>query len=1345
MSFLPDVTAWGVGKIVDQGDYYNQFIPDFVTNAMDWFKENVTYESICQLALDMSFDDLAAIMSDPVGHLNGTRLFRGRQLFTTGALDRLNTDLKNFWTPEASTKEMLFAPFHNTVIMGKLILIGKAGTNELLARAGSNVRLSTNPMLGFDRALDGGNAWENGRRVSKADAPDWQATVRCRLYDVRNVWCAIFNGVDPGIVNPSFEAEWKADGVPFDWRYTPGLTVVAGTCTETMASAHGGTRAVQLTNTFTTGSAVTQMYAPFAVEPRSVFHTGVWVVSGRTPSSVQMQIDFLDGNGAVVDSVATSGDDWSLIGSVWTQMSLTATAPVDAVTGRLYLKLNAAATPEPAIFDDVSLVCVQQCDEPVIDLPSGAYPAGQGVRIDCPTMPATVRYTTDGTDPTTGSPYFGSLSPPITLSANVTIKARAWHAPNWQPSDVVSATYRIAAQPPTLSPGPGVYDATQTVSITSAVPGATIRYTTNGSLPTSVSPVYAGPVEVSSPTRLLARVFADGLEPSPTRGGQYDVFSTSVSVSPAGGAFTNFKTKITLDCGWPGAKIYYSTTGQLPTRTSARWLGTPIPLYHSEKFRARALINGTTWGPETSVDFLVNTSSPSFSPVAMRYSVPKTVKITYTTAGTKIYFTTDGSLPTTSSELYRAPIVIASTTTLKARALLGGTTWSSLKSGVYTIAYPAPYFSPIAGTYATARYVSIKHSVAGARIFYTTDGSTPTTTSLVYSSALFLDEPTTIKTRALFDETTWSATRTGYFNIKVPRPYFSPIGGIYTGPRTVTIKYVTVGAAIYYTTDGSEPSKWSKRYKAPFSIATTTTLKARALVGKTWSATKTATYKIRYATPSFSPAGGTYPTTRNVAITFPTSGASIYYTLDGSDPSVDSSRYASPVRVSETLTLKARALVGLSWSPIRSATYTIAYAAPTFVPGSGTYYGPHTIKVTYPATSATVKIYYTTDGSLPDTSSALYTSAGFSIDTTSTLRARALLNGKTWSASKSATIYIRYYAPAFGLLPGSYSTNRTVTITNSTPGVAIYYTTDGSEPTTLSTLYTAPVPIDATTTLRSRALVHGRVWTPEKSATYTINLTAPVISPAGGSYSTTRTVTITYSGTGATVYYTLDGSMPDAGDAPYTAPFSVDQTVTVQARALLAGGLWSGTRTVLFEIHFAAPVFVPSSAGPYSKPTTVTITSSTHGSAIYYTTDGSEPTTSSIRYTAPFSVDQTTTVKARELINGHVWGAAKTMLYKIAYAAPTLTPSSGTYAVGKTVTITHTVSGAQIYYTVNGGEPTTSSALYSSPVVLNAAGPVTLKARALIHGQVWSATKSGTYTITGGASITFAGLVGRLR
>ncbi|MBR6431671.1 MAG: chitobiase/beta-hexosaminidase C-terminal domain-containing protein, partial [Muribaculaceae bacterium] len=58
-----------------------------------------------------------------------------------------------------------------------------------------------------------------------------------------------------------------------------------------------------------------------------------------------------------------------------------------------------------------------------------------------------------------------------------------------------------------------------------------------------------------------------------------------------------------------------------------------------------------------------------------------------------------------------------------------------------------------------------------------------------------------------------------------------------------------------------------------------------------------------------------------------------------------------------------------------------------------------------------------------------------------------------------------------------------------------------------------------------------------------------------------------------------------------------------------------------------APVIKPAS-GTYYDPIEVTITCSTNGAKIYYTTDGSTPTTSSTQYTAPFTLNAATTVKA---------------------------------------------------------------------------------------------------------------------
>ncbi len=79
---------------------------------------------------------------------------------------------------------------------------------------------------------------------------------------------------------------------------------------------------------------------------------------------------------------------------------------------------------------------------------------------------------------------------------------------------------------------------------------------------------------------------------------------------------------------------------------------------------------------------------------------------------------------------------------------------------------------------------------------------------------------------------------------------------------------------------------------------------------------------VLVSTPTFSPAGGTYSSTQSVTISCATSGSSIYYTTDGSDPTTSSNLYSTPVSVSTSTTLKAKAFHILwSDSSIASATY----------------------------------------------------------------------------------------------------------------------------------------------------------------------------------------------------------------------------------------------------------------------------------------------------------------------------------------------------------------------------------------------------------------------------------------
>jgi len=167
-------------------------------------------------------------------------------------------------------------------------------------------------------------------------------------------------------------------------------------------------------------------------------------------------------------------------------------------------------------------------------------------------------------------------------------------------------------------------------------------------------------------------------------------------------------------------------------------------------------------------------------------------------------------------------------------------------------------------------------------------------------------------------------------------PAFSPAGGTYAGTQTVAITSATSGIFIRYTTDGSMPSETAGTlYAGAVNISSTTTLKAIAYgTGFTDSFITSATYTItlpQAAAPTFSPGGGTYPSTQTVTITSATGVASLRYTTDGSTPtSTSGTIYSGPVNVSSNATLKALAYEsGFADSAVTTAAYTIGGPPPT--------------------------------------------------------------------------------------------------------------------------------------------------------------------------------------------------------------------------------------------------------------------------------------------------------------------------------------------------------------------------------------------------------------------------------
>jgi hypothetical protein len=159
----------------------------------------------------------------------------------------------------------------------------------------------------------------------------------------------------------------------------------------------------------------------------------------------------------------------------------------------------------------------------------------------------------------------------------------------------------------------------------------------------------------------------------------------------------------------------------------------------------------------------------------------------------------------------------------------------------------------------------------------------------------------------------------------------------------------------------------------------------------------------------------------------------------------------------------------------------------------------------------------------------------------------------------------------------------------------------------------------------------------------------------------------------------------------------------------------------------ATPVIAPNGGELKYGNNTVTIACATDGATIYYTTNGATPTTSSTKYTGAFTLTSNATVKAIAVKTG--WNNSSVASASFTYtvetvATPVIAPNGGEIEAGTTISISCTTSGATIYYSTNGAEPTT---VYSAPFALNEAS--TVKAVAKKTGWNNSATAQASFTI----------------
>lgn len=228
---------------------------------------------------------------------------------------------------------------------------------------------------------------------------------------------------------------------------------------------------------------------------------------------------------------------------------------------------------------------------------------------------------------------------------------------------------------------------------------------------------------------------------------------------------------------------------------------------------------------------------------------------------------------------------------------------------------PIVTVSPSSSSFVNSISVSVSINEPGT-IYYSLDGSEP---SLVYSSPLTLTQTTTFKVKAKDTAGNYSQVVTNVYTKDDIPPVvtISPSSGEFENSLSVSISSSKPGT-IYYSLDGSEPSVV---YAGNITIVNDTVVKAKAKDSSgNISSVVTATYKKKVYEPtlSFSPDSSNFDRPFDMKLTANYPDATIYYSLDGSEPT---QVYSSPVRVSAATTVKAKAVYKGVSSPVYEKKY----------------------------------------------------------------------------------------------------------------------------------------------------------------------------------------------------------------------------------------------------------------------------------------------------------------------------------------------------------------------------------------------------------------------------------------
>ena len=681
----------------------------------------------------------------------------------------------------------------------------------------------------------------------------------------------------------------------------------------------------------------------------------------------------------------------------------------------------------------------------------------------------------------------------------------------------------------------------------------------------------------------------------------------------------------------------------------------------------------------TSIQFFaptggVNVAKPVITPNGGTFTEPQQVTIT-AGEGCDIFYTLDGTEPTTQSNKYEAPFTVSESCTVKAVALDVTGASSSIVSAVFKFAKTYTNIADLC-TDATStstpvlvefnNWICTGVSVKNKSNAYFTDGSNGI---LLYQSEHGFELGDKLTGTAQANLTTFNecaeitglkSTAEGLTVTKdaTVTPMEQTIGELQKDMQgnVIKIKGVTYDATdkVFKDVTGAEILPYDLFITLPeLNDGATYDVTGVAVWFKNkqkWEvAPRTAdefqlsSDVVYVAKPVIEPAGGTYAEAQTVTITAD-EGCTIFYTTDGTDPTAESTEYTQPFTVSQDCTVKAIAY-NEDDNPSAIASAEFKFISATAIPSIAR------LCAVAPAEGET----------------------------------EVLVEFNNWIVTGVKGGQVFFTDGKNGIV--NYKSQH---------GFEVGDVLSGSAVVTLTTFNECAEITSLTATTAGVTVTKGEGATPMSVVVGDLekDMQGCLIYLEGVTYSegvfvddddnkitpNNKFVTLptltegeTYNVTGVAVWFVPTGASGYWAIAPRT----VDEFQQV-----------GGTTVV------ATPVFDPV-GGTYTGPQTITITAG-EGCAIFYTTDGTDPTTESTQYTEPFTVSEDCIVKA---IAYDVTGNSSDIVtaeYKI---EASVIPGSGTYThtfvttdIPEGTTDTNfTLSDVDWVLTLNGGKVSTFS------------------------------------------------------